>query len=144
MMLCVLFKFYLNSLTILIHISASSRASGCSAVSHEAPRHGRMAGDGHALPKVSLGLAMPYPSAPCEWPPLKGVDAHKAGGQQPSSTPLDTSRRTPLSQEMRLQWFLPLDVDLTSFMLVRLIREALLSGNKYAKYHNVSFGIQTS
>jgi hypothetical protein len=51
-----------------------------------------------------LGSAMPYPSLPCgrvtpetalrlfpAWP------AHRVGGLQPSSTPLDTPRRTPMS-----------------------------------------------
>lgn len=58
----------------------------------------------HGLPKVSTGSTMPDPSLPCgqathdtalrpflRWP------AHRAGGLQPSSAPLDTLRRTGLA-----------------------------------------------
>jgi hypothetical protein len=33
----------------------------------QSPSPGRMARGGHGLPKVSLRLAMPYPSMPCGW-----------------------------------------------------------------------------
>jgi hypothetical protein len=63
--------------------------------------HGHMARGGHALPKVSFGPAMPYPSTPCGWDTretalwsFQGWPAHRVGGLRPSSTPLDTPRRT--------------------------------------------------
>jgi hypothetical protein len=68
--------------------------------------HGRMARCGHGLPKVSPGPAKPYPSMP--WGRVTpetallsflGWPAHKAGGLRPSSTPLDTPRRTPLFKD---------------------------------------------
>jgi hypothetical protein len=66
----------------------------------------------HGLPKVSPGPAMPDPSTPCGratpetalhqflvWPD------RKAGGLRPSSTPLDTPRRTGLNKhKWQLQW----------------------------------------
>jgi hypothetical protein len=46
---------------------------------------------------------MPYPSTPCGRAtpetairPFQGWPARRAGGLQPSSTPLDTPRRTPM------------------------------------------------
>jgi hypothetical protein len=64
---------------------------------------GRMARGGHGLPKVLLGPAMPFLSTPCSrttlemvlWP-FQGWPTRRVGGLCPSSTPLDTSRRTPL------------------------------------------------
>jgi hypothetical protein len=50
----------------------------------------RMARGGHGLPKVSLGPAMPYPSTPY------GRATPETALQQPSSTPLDTPRHTPM------------------------------------------------
>jgi hypothetical protein len=48
--------------------------------------HGRMARGGHGLPKVSIGHAMPDPSRP----------AGETHVKRPSSTHLDTPRRTPM------------------------------------------------
>jgi hypothetical protein len=45
----------------------------------------------HGLPKVLPWPAMPYPSTPC-----------RAGGLQPSSTPLDTPRRTPIVKKKKV------------------------------------------
>jgi hypothetical protein len=63
----------------------------------------RMARGIHRLPKVSLGPAMPYPSTPfgratpkTALQPFLGWPACRAGGLRPSSTPLDTPRRTGL------------------------------------------------
>jgi hypothetical protein len=57
-------------------------------------RHGRMARGGLELPKVSAGPAMPYSSTPCRRATCS------AGGMQlsPTSLPLDTLRRTPVSR----------------------------------------------
>jgi hypothetical protein len=49
---------------ILIHSELRSRPAAC----RGQPRISR---GGHELPEVSLGPAMPYPSMPCGWPPLK-------------------------------------------------------------------------
>jgi hypothetical protein len=62
--------------------------------------HRRMAKGSHDLPNVSTGPAVPYLSTPCKratpemalW--FQGWLAHKAVGLRPSSTPLDTPRRT--------------------------------------------------
>jgi hypothetical protein len=70
--------------------------------------HGRMARGDYGLPKDSPGPAKPYPSTSCGQLPLKrvagvhsggdgsGVDTSRAGSLRPSSTPVDTPRRTPL------------------------------------------------
>jgi hypothetical protein len=65
--------------------------------------HGCMARGGHGLPKVSLGPAIPYASTPfgratpeTTLQLFQGWPACRAGGLTPPSTPLDTSRRTPL------------------------------------------------
>jgi hypothetical protein len=67
------------------------------------PSHGCMARGDHGLTKVSPAPAMPYRSMPCgqatpetALQPFQGWPAHRAGGLLPSSTPLDTSRRTPM------------------------------------------------
>jgi hypothetical protein len=59
--------------------------------------------DGHGLPKVSPGPTMPYPATPSGratpkmvLQPFQGWPPCKAGGLRPSSTPLDTPRRTPM------------------------------------------------
>jgi hypothetical protein len=44
----------------------------------------------HGLPKVSPGPAMPDPSTPC--------GTGRMGGLRPSSTPMDTPRRTGLGR----------------------------------------------
>jgi hypothetical protein len=69
---------------------------------NQSSSHGRMARGGHGLPKVSLGPVMPDPSTPCGRPTPEtalqqflGWPTRKAGGLQPSSTPSDTSCRTP-------------------------------------------------
>jgi hypothetical protein len=62
-----------------------------------------MARGGNGLLKVTLGPAMPYPFMPCRqatyetaiWP-FQGWPSCTAGVLQPSSTPLDTPRRTPI------------------------------------------------
>jgi hypothetical protein len=66
--------------------------------------HRRMARSGHGLPKVSPGSAMPDPSTPRErttpataMQPFQGWPAHRAGSLRPSSTSLDTPRRTPMN-----------------------------------------------
>jgi hypothetical protein len=59
---------------------------------HTSKTHGRMERSRHGLPKVSLGLAMPNPFMPCIFLPLK----------QPSSTPLDTTRLTPMWDDSTL------------------------------------------
>jgi hypothetical protein len=64
---------------------------------------GRMARGGHELPKVSTGLAIPYPSTFCEqatpemalWT-FQGWPACRAGGLRPSLTPLVTPHLTPM------------------------------------------------
>jgi hypothetical protein len=60
-----------------------------------------MARGGYELPKVSPGPAMPNPSMPCgratpetTLQPFLEFPAHRAGGLRPSSTLLDTPRRT--------------------------------------------------
>jgi hypothetical protein len=51
----------------------------------ESPRiYGRMAWGGHGLPQVSLG---PYPSRPCERPPLKRPYKHFKGGRRQGRQP---------------------------------------------------------
>jgi hypothetical protein len=62
----------------------------------------------HGLPKVSHGPAMHNPSTPCgrataERPHGRfgGWPARKADGLRPSSTPLDTPRRTGLTWLVR-------------------------------------------
>jgi hypothetical protein len=50
-------------------------------------QHGRMARGGHGLPKVSPGSALR---------PFLGWPARRAGCQRPSSTLLETPRRTPM------------------------------------------------
>jgi hypothetical protein len=71
-------------------------------------RHGRMARGGYGLPKVSPEPAMPNPSTPCRQAtpetalqPFQGRYACRAGGLRPSSTPLDTPRRTPTGREKK-------------------------------------------
>jgi hypothetical protein len=66
--------------------------------------HGRMEMDGHGLPKVSPGLALPYPSMPCgrTTPEValrlfQGWPTHRASGLQPSSIPLNTPRCMPMA-----------------------------------------------
>jgi hypothetical protein len=70
----------------------------------------RMAKGIHGLPKVSPGPAMLDPSTPCGRPtpemalmPFRGWPAGKRGGLRPSSTPLETPRRTGLF--FNPQWF---------------------------------------
>jgi hypothetical protein len=65
--------------------------------------HGRMARGDYGHPKVSTGPAMPDPSTPfgevnpeTALQPFQGWPTHKAGGLRPSSSPLDTPRRTPM------------------------------------------------
>jgi hypothetical protein len=67
--------------------------------------HGRMARGGHGLLK-SPGPAMPDPSTPCRratpemaepLQPFQGWPARRMGSLRPSSTLLDTPRRTPMS-----------------------------------------------
>jgi hypothetical protein len=66
-------------------------------------KQARMAKGIHGLPKVSPGPALSNPSTPCGratpktalWPFL-GWSACRAGSLRPSSTPLDTPRRTDL------------------------------------------------
>jgi hypothetical protein len=81
--------------------------------------HGRMLMDGHGLPKVSLGPAVPYRFLLSRWPPLKqpyslsGMVTLRTSGLWPSSTPLDTRSRTSLlhtdcEQESLLIRFHPL------------------------------------
>jgi hypothetical protein len=62
--------------------------------------HGRMARVGHKLPKVSLGLAIPYPSTA-----VSGVAVCRAGSLLFSSTLLDTPHHTAL-----VTWKTPNDV----------------------------------
>jgi hypothetical protein len=63
----------------------------------------RTARGSRGLPRVSPGLAMPYPYMPCRRAnpettlrPFQGLPAHRAGSLRPSSIPLDTPRHTPL------------------------------------------------
>jgi hypothetical protein len=63
--------------------------------------YGRMGRGGHGLPKVSLVPAMLYPSTSCGQPSLKWPHSHfkgscPQGNLRPSSSLLDTPRRTPL------------------------------------------------
>jgi hypothetical protein len=61
--------------------------------------HGHMTRGGHGLPKVSPGPAMPYPSSSYGetiWL-FQAWSTLRAGGLWPSSTPLDTQRRTPMN-----------------------------------------------
>jgi hypothetical protein len=62
-----------------------------------------MARSGHGLPEISPGPTMPYPSKPYERATSKtasrrfqGWPARRAGGLRLSSTPLDTTRHTPM------------------------------------------------
>jgi hypothetical protein len=79
------------------------------------PTHRCMAWGGQGLPKLSLGPAMPYPSTLCGpatpetalWP-FQGRSACRAGGLRPSSTPLDTPRRTPMTITGQDQTFIVL------------------------------------
>jgi hypothetical protein len=76
----------------------------------------RMARSIHGLPKVSPGPTMPNPSTPCgratpktaSWPFL-GLPARRVGGLRPSSTLLDTPRRTGLNssdcERCHFGWF---------------------------------------
>jgi hypothetical protein len=62
--------------------------------------HGRMARGRHGLPKDSPGPAMPDPSMPCGRTTLEIALRPFLGwpaAQRPSSTLLDTPRRTPMS-----------------------------------------------
>jgi hypothetical protein len=66
-----------------------------------------MARDGHGLPEISRGPAIPNPSMPCgqatpeaTLQPFQGWPTYRAGGLRLSSTFLDTTRR-PLMQENR-------------------------------------------
>jgi hypothetical protein len=69
----------------------------------EKEMNARMVRDGHGLPKVSPGPAIPDPSTHCKrttpkmalWP-FRGWAAHRLGSLRPSSTPLDTPRGTGL------------------------------------------------
>jgi hypothetical protein len=61
-----------------------------------------MARGDHGLPNVSPAPAIPYPPTPCgratsetALRPFQGWPSRRAGGQRPSSTPLDTPHRTP-------------------------------------------------
>jgi hypothetical protein len=65
--------------------------------------HERMARGGHGLPKVLPGTALPDTSTPCGQATPEttlrlflGWLTRKAGSLRPSSTPLDTPRRTPM------------------------------------------------
>jgi hypothetical protein len=63
--------------------------------------HGVATGQG--LPKASLGPSMLYPSMvhPVGGPPLQGFFGRfRVAVLWPSSTPLDTQRRTPLVNEL--------------------------------------------
>jgi hypothetical protein len=58
-------------------------------VSLQSKQHGRKARGGHGLPKASLGLAMPYLSAPCgrttpetALPLFQGRPARRVGGMR--------------------------------------------------------------
>jgi hypothetical protein len=60
----------------------------------------------HGFPKVSLRPTMPDPSKPCGWAnpkmalqPFLGWSSRRADSLRPSSTPLDTPRRTGLLGE---------------------------------------------
>jgi hypothetical protein len=59
-----------------------------------------MARGGHGLSTVLLGSAMPYPSMPCglATPEMASCEV---GDLRPSSTPLDTPRRTPMILTLR-------------------------------------------
>jgi hypothetical protein len=60
---------------------------------------GRLATDGRGLPQVFLGSAMPYPSTLCRRVTTKMASWLVQGRSVtlwPSSTPLDTPRRTPM------------------------------------------------
>jgi hypothetical protein len=62
--------------------------------------HGRMAGGGHGLPKISERMPYSrYPSMPC-LPAVSGVVTHRVGGLWSFATPLNTPRRKPFSLEM--------------------------------------------
>jgi hypothetical protein len=59
---------------------------------------------GHGLPKVSPGLAMPYPSTPCRQAtpetalrPFQGWPSCRVGDLRPSFTLLDTSYQPPMA-----------------------------------------------
>jgi hypothetical protein len=70
-------------------VAAETKGAMVSALSL---KHGRMVRGGHGLSKVLLGPVRPYPFMPCGWP------STGQGGLQPSSTPLDTPRRTPMAE----------------------------------------------
>jgi hypothetical protein len=61
--------------------------------------------NGHGLPKVLLGPAMPYPSTLCSWATpetaaafetFQGWPARRMGGLRPFYIPLDTPFRPPV------------------------------------------------
>jgi hypothetical protein len=65
--------------------------------------HRRMTRGGHGLPKVSPRPAMPYTFTLCGQAtpemtlrPFERWPAHRATGLGPSSTPMETPRRTPM------------------------------------------------
>jgi hypothetical protein len=68
--------------------------------------HGRIVMGGHGLLKLSLGPAMPYPSTPCRratsWL-FEGWPACRAGDLRPSSNPLNTPCRTPMSRRWNFE-----------------------------------------
>jgi hypothetical protein len=47
-----------------------------------------MARGGHGLPNVSLGPAMPHPSKPCRWQPLKQPFGHFRSGRPQDRRPM--------------------------------------------------------
>jgi hypothetical protein len=89
------------------HISISARLQG----SPGSWAYGRGGPTGYGLLKVLPGPAMPYPCTPCgratpetALREFQGRHTCRAGYLKPSSTPLDTPRRTSMTMSSGKPW----------------------------------------
>jgi hypothetical protein len=122
-----------------------------------------MAWVSQGVPKVSPGPAMPNPATPCRqntpetalWP-FQGWPARWSGGLQPSSTALETPRRTPMVEgsviearcwqlSVAFQVFLEADATIWAPTLTRYVswaEEGHLEGVKHEVPGHVTISIQ--